>query len=96
MKMRMFIMALFCAMQLICVAQNPYKYRYWFDNNDEACVTGESNSGLFRLDIDASELSTGIHVLNFQIINSDTNESATKSMFFIGYHHTKMRMPWYH
>ncbi len=82
MKMRMFIMALFCAMQLICVAQNPYKYRYWFDNNDEACVTGESNSGLFRLDIDASELSTGIHVLNFQIINSDTNESATKSMFF--------------
>lgn len=82
MRNKSILIAIFFAIRIVCMAQDTYRYRYWFDNNDVNNVMGETNTKNFQLNIDASQLTLGIHFLNFQVIDLYTEESVTKTEMF--------------
>ena len=61
-----------------------YDYRYWFDADDSAPVTGTlPNRGGARLEVDASALAPQLHTLHFQLRDSLGRWSSPRSCRFV-------------
>ena len=74
--MRQFVLFFLCAIANFVMAQEKIEYRYWFDNSNETIKTGLSDKNGFHLDIDASNLKTGLHSFHYQVLNSGKGESS--------------------
>ncbi len=62
-----------------------YEYRYWFDNMDVAAHVETSTTGILNMNLDAEQLSTGLHTFNFQVIKDGRGESKTQTALFYKY-----------
>ena len=82
MYIRLFTTLILCAIARLAMAQENYVYRYWFDSDDKNSVTNSSNEENLLLSIDASSLSSGFHVLNYQVIDNEHGFSGSKSSIF--------------
>lgn len=80
--MRQFVLFFLCAIANFVMAQEKIEYRYWFDNSNETIKTGLSDKNDFHLDIDASNLKTGLHSFNYQILDGGKGESSVVSSLF--------------
>ena len=80
--MRQFVLVFLCAIANLVMAQEKIEYRYWFDNSNETIKTGLSDKNDFHLDIDASNLKTGLHSFNYQILDGGKGESSVVSSLF--------------
>lgn len=80
--MRQFVLFFLCAITNFVMAQEKIEYRYWFDNSNETIQTGLSDKNDFHLDIDASNLKTGLHSFNYQILDGGKGESSVMSSLF--------------
>lgn len=80
--MRQFVLFFLCAITNFVMAQEKIEYRYWFDNSNETIKTGLSDKNDFHLDIDASNLKTGLHSFNYQILDGGKRESSVMSSLF--------------
>lgn len=82
MYIRLFTTLILCAIARLAMAQENYVYRYWFDSDDKNSVINSSNEENLLLSIDASSLSSGFHVLNYQVIDNEHGFSGSKSSIF--------------
>ena len=82
MYIRLFTTLILCAIASHAMAQENYVYRYWFDSDDKNSVTNSSNEDNLLLSIDASSLSSGFHVLNYQVTDNERGFSGAKSSIF--------------
>ncbi len=80
--MRQIVLFFLCAIANLVMAQERIEYRYWFDNSNESIKTGLSDKNDFHLDVDASNLRTGLHSFNYQILDSGKGESSVVSSLF--------------
>lgn len=80
--MRQFVLFFLCAITNFVMAQEKIEYRYWFDNSNETIKMGLSDKNDFHLDIDASDLKTGLHSFNYQILDGGKGESSVVSSLF--------------
>ncbi len=62
-----------------------YEYRYWFDNMDVAAHVETSTTGILNMNLNAEQLSTGLHTFNFQVIKDGRGESTTQTALFYKY-----------
>ena len=75
-------MFILCAVANVVMAQDYYKYRYWFDTSEETQVIETTNTTELKLSIDVSLLTPGFHTLNYQIIDDELGFSGVKSSLF--------------
>ena len=80
--MRLLLMFILCAVANVVMAQDYYKYRYWFDTSEETQVIETTNTTELKLSIDVSLLTPGFHTLNYQIIDDELGFSGVKSSLF--------------
>lgn len=80
--MRQIILFFLCTIANLVMAQEKIEYRYWFDNSNETIYTGLADKNDFHLDIDASNLKTGLHSFNYQILDGGKGESSVMSSLF--------------
>lgn len=80
--MRQFVLFFLCAITNFVMAQEKIEYRYWFDNSNETIKMGLSDKNDFHLDIDASDLKTGLHSFNYQILDGGKGKSSVVSSLF--------------
>lgn len=80
--MRQIVLIFLCAIANLVMAQEKIEYRYWFDNSNKTIKTGLSDKNDFHLDIDASNLKTGLHSFNYQILDGGKGESSVISSLF--------------
>lgn len=80
--MRQIVLFFLCTIANFVMAQEKIEYRYWFDNSNETIKTGLSDKNGFHLDIDASNLKTGLHSFHYQVLNSGKGESSVVSSLF--------------
>lgn len=80
--MRQIVLFFLCTIANLVMAQEKIEYRYWFDNSNETIQTGLSDKNDFHLDIDASNLKTGLHSFNYQILDGGKGESSVMSSLF--------------
>lgn len=80
--MRKLLFILFCLCTMAVQAQETVAFRYWFDQNESAVVTGTTTVGNFHLDADVSQLPTGLHFFNYQVVSPTYDESVVHSAFF--------------
>jgi len=70
------------ALALMGAARGQTTYRYWFDNNSDAAVTGTAKRSA-RLSINTDGLSETIHTLNFQLKGDDGLWTPAVTRFFL-------------
>lgn len=80
--MRWLFISILCTIFQVSVAQSLYEYRYWFDNDALTVQTGQANSSDVHIDIDTSQLPSGLHTLNYQAVSEEKGESVVKSALF--------------
>lgn len=80
--MRQIVLFFLCTIANLVMAQEKIEYRYWFDNSNETIQTGLTDKNDFHLDIDASNLKTGLHSFNYQILDGGKGESSVMSSLF--------------
>lgn len=80
--MKLLVFIILCAVPNILMAQEQFNYRYWFDSADNSAVTGTSSNYDIQTEIDVSQLGTGLHSFNYQIIGHEDGESTVKSKLF--------------
>ena len=73
---------LFLLLSLSVLGQYKYNYRYWFDVNDRKCVLGTSQSNVWNIDVDVSELDDALHSFNIQVQDSVGVWSSPISKYF--------------
>lgn len=73
---------LFLLLSLSVLGQDKYNYRYWFDVNDRKCVLGTSQSNVWNIDVDVSELDDALHSFNIQVQDSVGMWSSPISKYF--------------
>ena len=64
------------------VMAQEFTYRYWFDTNVSETVTGNLGRNTTALEIDASQLSTGIHAIYYQVIDTNGVALPLKKSYF--------------
>lgn len=87
MLMRRYILFLLC----LCVhgmarGQAGYDYRYWFDNDQSTVRQEHSASGKWQVEADVEGMSETIHAIHIQAVDSEGNESATVTRYFLRTH----------
>lgn len=80
--MKLLLTFIFCAVANIVMAQDYYKYRYWFDTSEETQVIETTNTTELKLSIDVSLLTPGFHTFNYQIIDDELGFTGVKSSLF--------------
>ena len=73
---------LFLLLSLSVLGQDKYNYRYWFDVNDRKCILGTSQSNVWNIDVDVSELDDALHSFNIQVQDSVGVWSSPISKYF--------------
>ena len=81
---RLFWLCLLCLFPLLSVAQTLTKYEYWIDNDITNIQTGSlsGTEATAHFEIDASDLSLGVHKVSFRAVQSDGYYSAVSSLHF--------------
>ncbi len=81
MKRRLFI--IICLLQcLIVKSQSLYQSQYWFDYEPLQTVTMNFSGNMAQMELDASTLSEGVHMVFFQVQDTTGMWCAAQSYMF--------------
>lgn len=78
---RLICLIMFLALIGSARGQSAYSYRYWFDNDDQTVWTTSAVDGV--ISIDTKHLSTGLHAVRFQALDTDEDISPVRSHYFV-------------
>ena len=63
--------------------QTGYGYDYWFDQDRQTLQSGNTESGVWQLQADVSNLSEALHAIHIQVHDAEGNQSAPVTRYFV-------------
>lgn len=90
--MRKYILFLLLSLGLTAQAQ---RYLYWFDAHLDQAIQGTATSESVMLDADVSALSTGLHTLNYALLDEDGSVTSVRFALFLKTTQAKRYAYWF-